>query len=55
MKRSGIRQSHKLGLVNIYSHAKTFQNIPGGLKVICPLSVSEKFCLSEANYEEIRH
>ena len=36
IKKLGIRQSHKLDLVNIYSHAKTYQNIPDSLKVICP-------------------
>ena len=43
IKKSGIRQSHKLDLVNIYLHAKTYQNIPCCLKVICRKSVSEKF------------
>ena len=36
IKKSGIRQSNKLDLVNIYLHAKTYQNIPCCLKVICP-------------------
>ena len=27
-KEIGIRQSHKLGIVNIYLHTKTYQNIP---------------------------
>ena len=43
IKKSGIRQSHKLDRVNIYLHAKTYQNIPCCLKVICPQSVSENF------------
>ena len=41
VKKSGIRQSQKLDLVNIYLHAKTYQNIPCYLKVICPKSVSK--------------
>ena len=36
IKKSGIRQSHELDLVNIYLHAKNYQNIPYCLKVICP-------------------
>ena len=34
IKKSGIRQSHWLGLVNTYLNAKNNQNIPSGLKVI---------------------
>ena len=34
MRKSDIRQSHWLGLVNIYLHAKNYQNIPTGFKVI---------------------
>ena len=34
MKKSDIRQSHWLGLVNMHMHAKNYQNIPSGLKVI---------------------
>ena len=34
MKKSAIRQSHWLGLVNIYLHAKSYQNIPRGLKLV---------------------
>ena len=31
---SVIKQSHWLGLVKMYLHAKNYQNIPSGLKVI---------------------
>ena len=34
MKNSDIRHSHWLGLVNIYLHAKNYQNITSGLKVL---------------------
>ena len=34
IKKSGIRESHWLGLVIIYLHTKNYQNIPSGLKVI---------------------
>ena len=34
MKKSDIRQSHWLGLVNIHLDAINYQNIPSGLKVI---------------------
>ena len=33
IKKSGIRQSHWLGLVNIHLHAKNYQNIRNCLKV----------------------
>ena len=33
-KKSDIRKSQWLGLVNIYLHNKYYQNIPNGLKVI---------------------
>ena len=36
MKKSDIRQSHWIGLVNLHMHAKNYQNISVGLKVICP-------------------
>ena len=34
MKKSDIRQAHWLGLVNIHLHAKNYQIIRSGLKVI---------------------
>ena len=34
MEKSGIWQFHLLGLVSMYLHAKNYQNILRGLKVI---------------------
>ena len=55
IKKSGFRQSHWSDLVNIYLHAKDYQNIPSHLKVILQYSVSEKFLPWQAIYEEIWH
>ena len=52
--KSVIRQSHWLGLVNIYLHTKYYQNIPNGSKVILCIQFL-KFCLGEAIYKEIWH
>ena len=54
MKKSDIRQSHWLGLVNIHMHAKNYQNIPCDLKILLRFQFL-KFCLGEAIYKEIWH
>ena len=43
IQKSGIREYHWLGFVNIYLHAKNYQNIPSSLKVNTPYSISENF------------
>ena len=50
MKNSDIRHSHWLGLVNIYLHAKNYQNITSGLKVFTQYSVSENFASTRLSH-----
>ena len=50
IKKSCIRQSHWLDLVNIYLHAKDYQNIESPLKVIHRIKFLKIFSLGEAIY-----
>ena len=54
IKKSGITQSHWLGLVNIILHAKYYQNIPSHLKVILCIHFV-KIWPRRAIYKEIWH